>query len=56
MICVPTKVSYNESVNAECGLNIYIHERFMLTHQDTDSNSSSPIKIYNELFLLGIGI
>jgi hypothetical protein len=56
MICVPIKLGYNESVNAEYGLNIYIHKRFMLTYQDTDSNSSSPIKIYIELFLLGIGI
>ncbi len=56
MICVSTKVGYNESVNDEYGLNIYIHEGFMLTHQDTDSSMSSPIKIYYELILLGIGI
>ncbi len=56
MICVPPKVGYNESDNAEYGLNIYIHEGFMLTHQDTDSSMSSPIKIYYELILLSIGI
>lgn len=56
MIYVPTKVGYNNSVNDEYRLNIYIHEGFMLTHQDIDSSLSSPIKIYNELFLLSIGI
>lgn len=45
MICVSTKVGYNESDNAEYGLNIYIHEGVMLTHQDTDSSLSIPIKI-----------
>jgi hypothetical protein len=56
MICIETKVGYNESVNVEYGLNIYIHEGIMLTHQDTDSGLCGPIKIYNELILLGIGI
>ena len=56
MICGPTKIGYNESVNVEYGLNIYIHEGIMLTHQDTDSGLCGPIKIYNELILLGIGI